>query len=194
MNIEKLVELLRVEHPCEECPHNEVHMSSCLGEDGCVYIRAAMVIEQLHLDNITLRAENAELKTNHQLSVNAGADAVRQLNAVVERLTKTSNGYAASARIIALYLADYCDGTLPYPEMIAEASRKASAEISRLQSDNDRMAGELEAAVGLLSGHCLSCAFVNDCSIHDHNDISPTTWYYGDCEDWKYREPKAKGE
>lgn len=85
MNIEKLVELLRVEHPCEECPHNEVHMSSCLGEDGCVYIRAAMVIEQLHLDNITLRAELAELKTNHRLTVNAGADAIRQLKDEVEK-------------------------------------------------------------------------------------------------------------
>lgn len=42
--------------------------------------------------------------------------------------------YAAAARVIALYLERFCDQTLPYPEMIADASRKAAAEIERLSA------------------------------------------------------------
>lgn len=42
--------------------------------------------------------------------------------------------YAAAARVIALYLKRFCDEKLPYPEMIADASRKAAAEIERLSA------------------------------------------------------------
>lgn len=42
--------------------------------------------------------------------------------------------YAASARVIALHLKELCDESLPYDEMIADAARKAGAEISKLES------------------------------------------------------------
>ena len=39
---------------------------------------------------------------------------------------KTIDDYAESARVIALYLSEFCDRTLPYDKMIADAARKAS--------------------------------------------------------------------
>jgi hypothetical protein len=40
--------------------------------------------------------------------------------------------YPAAARSIALWLKDFCNEDLPYPEMIADAARKAAKEIDRL--------------------------------------------------------------
>ena len=51
----------------------------------------------------------------------------------IEKLQNQVDVYATAARTIALYLNDFCDKTLPYHEMIADASRKASAEIERLK-------------------------------------------------------------
>lgn len=42
--------------------------------------------------------------------------------------------YPEAARVIALYLDPFCDRKLPYSNMIAEASRKASEEILALTS------------------------------------------------------------
>jgi ketopantoate reductase len=50
--------------------------------------------------------------------------------------------YAQSARTIALWLDDYCDATLPYPEMIADASRKAATEIDMLEKEVRTMKGD----------------------------------------------------
>jgi hypothetical protein len=38
--------------------------------------------------------------------------------------------YAAAARVIALYLGEFCDESLPYDEMIADAARKAAAALT----------------------------------------------------------------
>jgi len=38
-----------------------------------------------------------------------------------------------AARVINLWLNEFCDDTMPYPAMIAEASRKAGKEIERLR-------------------------------------------------------------
>lgn len=43
--------------------------------------------------------------------------------------------YAAAARSIALNLAEFCDDSLAYPEMIAEASRRARTELESLRAD-----------------------------------------------------------
>ena len=45
--------------------------------------------------------------------------------------------YATSARTIALYLKEFCDTSLPYDEMIAEASRRADSKIAALTEEND---------------------------------------------------------
>ena len=42
--------------------------------------------------------------------------------------------YPEAARVIHLWLAEFCDENRPYPDMIAEASRRASKEIDRLRN------------------------------------------------------------
>lgn len=41
--------------------------------------------------------------------------------------------YPEAARVIHLYLKEFCNESLPFPEMIADAARKADAEIYRLR-------------------------------------------------------------
>ena len=45
--------------------------------------------------------------------------------------------YATAARVIALYLKEYCDPALTYDEMIAEASRRADSQLSALREDSE---------------------------------------------------------
>lgn len=42
--------------------------------------------------------------------------------------------YPEAARVVALYLTDFCDGGLDYVNMIADASRKAAERIKFLES------------------------------------------------------------
>ena len=42
--------------------------------------------------------------------------------------------YPAAARAIALHLREFCDESLPYTDMIADAARQAKAEIDRLRA------------------------------------------------------------
>ena len=55
------------------------------------------------------------------------------LIAEVERLTKIVNAYAQSERTIALCLDKFCNRSLPYDEMIADAARKADQQIATLK-------------------------------------------------------------
>lgn len=41
--------------------------------------------------------------------------------------------YPAAARAIALYLRDYCDYDLPYPNMIVDAARRANEDLEKLR-------------------------------------------------------------
>lgn len=58
-----------------------------------------------------------------------------QLRATVEK-------YATSARVISLHLKDLCDEALPYDEMIADASRKAGAQLQELRADLARVSAD----------------------------------------------------
>jgi len=42
--------------------------------------------------------------------------------------------YSTAARTISLYLREFCNEWMPYPDMIADAAQKASAEIERLRA------------------------------------------------------------
>ena len=105
------------------------------------------------------------------------------LQAENEKLRETVDKYATAARVIALHLKPFCNESLPYDEMIADAARKASDELEQVKRERD-------AAVDCCSGYCASCLFVKDCAKHDMNDAAPTRWYYGDCEDWEWRGQK----
>lgn len=78
------------------------------------------------------------------------SDDVR-LQEELEKVTQIRDDYATAARTIALYLKDYCDESLPYHEMIAEAARRADEELAnRPQVDPDYLA-KLEALVELVA-------------------------------------------
>lgn len=53
------------------------------------------------------------------------ATALSTLQAENEKLKQKFERYTAAARVIALYLDEFCDRSLPYDEMIAEAARRA---------------------------------------------------------------------
>jgi hypothetical protein len=47
---------------------------------------------------------------------------------------RLADRYAAAARVIGLHLREFCDESLPYDEMIAEAARRASDEVEQLRA------------------------------------------------------------
>lgn len=84
--------------------------------EGCPY-------DDDDADYVTLKCETLMLKDV--------LDLINCQKAEIERKHKIVCGYAQAARTIELYLQDFCDKKLPYDEMIADASRKASAEIEK---------------------------------------------------------------
>ena len=56
-----------------------------------------------------------------------------ELQAENEKLRETVDKYATAARVIALHLKPFCDESLPYDEMIADAARKASDELEQVE-------------------------------------------------------------
>lgn len=74
------------------------------------------------------------------------ATALSMLQAENEKLRETVDKYAVAARVIALHLKPFCDKSLTYDEMIADASRKASAELEQTKAERD---AAIEAANGL---------------------------------------------
>ena len=63
----------------------------------------------------------------------AAATALSTLQAENEKLRETVDKYATAARVIALHLKPFCDESLPYDEMIADAARKASDELEQVK-------------------------------------------------------------
>ena len=59
-----------------------------------------------------------------------------------ERLLITE--YDQAARVTHLYLKEYCDESLPYPAMVADACRVAKEKIDRLLRANEVMKNKLE--------------------------------------------------
>jgi len=54
--------------------------------------------------------------------------------------------YPEAARVAHLWLVEFCDESLPYPDMIAEAARRASREIDSLQDELKLKTGEFDDA------------------------------------------------
>ena len=53
---------------------------------------------------------------------------------------KRINTYPEAARVIALWLDECCDKSLRYPEMIADAARRAAKEIELLRCEAPQQA------------------------------------------------------
>ena len=54
-----------------------------------------------------------------------------QLQAQLTDITKIRDDYTTAARVIALYLVDFCDNSMPYDKMIADAARKACMAVEK---------------------------------------------------------------
>ncbi len=72
-----------------------------------------------------------ELKSALTDAYNEGFKAKLKRNDEIDEICnkekdKIIDDYAESSRVIALYLSEFCDRTLPYDKMIADAARKAS--------------------------------------------------------------------
>ena len=67
------------------------------------------------------------------------ATALSTLQAENEKLRETVDKYATAARAIALHLKPFCDESLPYDEMIADAARKASDELEQVALENNAL-------------------------------------------------------
>jgi hypothetical protein len=98
---------------------------------------------------ISNKWKEAPMKLSEQVAA-LESENVR-LREELERITQIRDEYATAASTIALYLKDYCNESLPYPEMIADAARRAGEELAnRPQVDPDYLA-KLEALVELVA-------------------------------------------
>lgn len=144
MDSEKLIEQLRKSADFEDYP---------------IVASFAAIIEKKYLRDAatalsTLQAENKRLNKivcsipttpdsgrtvsqyDKEMSMCAYLD---DLEAENEKLRETVDKYATAARVIALHLKPFCDESLPYDEMIADAARKASDELEQVKRENDAL-------------------------------------------------------
>ena len=75
--------------------------------------------------------------------LDTAATALSTLQAENEKLRETVDKYATAARVIALHLKPFCDESLPYDEMIADAARKAFAELEQVKRENRQLKEKL---------------------------------------------------
>ena len=73
----------------------------------------------------------------HSGLLDEAATALSTLQDENEKLRETVDKYATAARVIALHLKPFCDESLPYDEMIADAARKASDELEQVKRERD---------------------------------------------------------
>ena len=96
------------------------------------------------------------------------ATALSTLQAENEKLRETVDKYATAARVIALHLKPFCDESLPYDEMIADAARKASDELEQVKQERDAAIKEIFQWTG-----CPACkhwdSADNWCNKHDRS-------------------------
>lgn len=125
--------MMDIEKPnCIGCHHIHADNGNCTAVGGfCTAVPAAYcpLIPELRAENAQLRAE-LEYEKEH---ANAYYEECGQWEAENEKLRETVDKYAKAARVIALHLKPFCDESLPYDEMIADAARKASDELEQVK-------------------------------------------------------------
>ena len=67
---------------------------------------------------------------------------IEKLKEKLEKANAIIDAYAVAARAIHLHLKNFCDESLPYPDMIADAARKASQILEDLRKDLDTLLQE----------------------------------------------------
>ena len=85
------------------------------------------------------------------------ATALSTLQAENEKLREAVDKYATAARVIALHLKPFCDESLPYDEMIADAARKASDELEQVKRDRDAAVSWAQKYTESIDRPCVAC-------------------------------------
>ena len=85
------------------------------------------------------------------------ATALSTLQAENEKLRETVDKYATAARVIALHLKPFCDESLPYDEMIADAARKASDELEKVKAERDAAVSWAQKFTESIDMPCVAC-------------------------------------
>lgn len=112
-----------------------------------------------------------------------GRDTLNALSDELQRLRRLKDcvpdDVAAQARVIGLYLKPFCEGSLPYYEMIAEASRRAAAHIKALEEQSQQLTTEHGAMkrriVGRPDLRCMKCG---------HYACGSGQWSCPTCGEW----------
>lgn len=143
-------------HSCLECKHKKVKGDNRCGIKGCHIAQDALDLinrQKAEIEDLMYKLlgvmhsvdkwlDGEELKGDEVQRACTMREKTLQITeqqqAEIEREHKIVCDYAQAARTIELYLKDFCDKKLPYDEMIADASRKASAEIERLTEENKK--------------------------------------------------------
>lgn len=124
-----------------------------------------------------------EMEDATQITLEDAATALSTLKDENEKLRETVDKYATAARVIALHLKPFCDESLPYDEMIADAARKASDELEQVKAEKD-------AAVESIPHECKTCVyhtvFFNGCT-PDHDCANPDGGCSNNYDRWKWR-------
>lgn len=85
-----------------------------------------------------LRKAAAEEPVERRQLLLRAASAIDELQKESSESVKLLDDYASSARVIALYLKQFCDTSLNYPNMIADAARKACEALEKYkQAEKD---------------------------------------------------------
>ena len=133
-----------------------------------------------------LRRAERYCLNNYSRMAGEAATALSTLQAENEKLRETVDKYATAARVIALHLKPFCDESLPYDEMIADAARKASDELEQVKAERD-------AAVESIPHECKTCVyhtvFFNGCTL-DHDCTNPDGGCSNNYDRWKWRGQK----
>lgn len=144
MNIEKLIERLGEN---TDCWTDKVYGYADLR------LEAATALSTLQAENSRLRAE-LEYEREH---ANAYYEECGQWEAENEKLRETVDKYATAARVIALHLKPFCDESLPYDEMIADAARKASDELEQVKAERDAAVSWAQKFTESIDMPCVAC-------------------------------------
>lgn len=85
------------------------------------------------------------------------AATIATLQAENKKLRETVDKYATAARVIALHLKPFCDESLPYDEMIADAARKASDELEQVKREKDAAVSWVQKYTESIDMPCVAC-------------------------------------
>lgn len=101
---------------------------------------AAGAIERLEAENVAL---HKRLDKKFELISQQGRELNRR-DEVIKKQEKDIDAYAQSARAIALHLDRFCDRSLPYAAMIADAVRKADLEFAEKNKEIEWLMDNLQ--------------------------------------------------